>query len=348
MAATSQGLHRIDYLPITGASAKVPFQTALDLIVPGEQPEMQLALLEELADVRGQLRQDSQAVSLYQAALEQWSKLAGADKLIAVRLHRKVLRRSWLMVEFYKQFEATAGTWAASRDYLESSLIWTGAELSELERVRVLTTLADIGRGNRSSAALDSAERYAQTAVELAEQHDAPVELSDALEVLANVYFESGRLPTFLAVSRRRLALSRDPRFGDVAKQINILIDLGRAMIPAGEYAQAITYLNEAESLAARHPALVPPLWMLGSQALCWLRLDKWDEVLHVDQRRQDLEQRYSREQFGGTYCMELAVAAAGLTLQGNFERARVLRDQAYDFMVQAGGTEYWGRAEHY
>jgi len=71
---------------------------------------------------------------------------------------------------------------------------------------------------------------------------------------------------------------------------------------------------------------------------------------LEVDKKRQDLEKCYSREQFGGAYCMELAVAAAGLALQGDFDQARVLREQAYDYMVQGSGgsTENWGRTQYY
>ena len=51
-------------------------------------------------------------------------------------------------------------------------------------------------------------------------------------------------------------------------------------MIPVGEYAQAIAYLIEAERLVAQNPALGPPFWTLVGQALCWLRLDRWDELL--------------------------------------------------------------------
>jgi predicted ATPase len=63
-------------------------QTALDLLETGERIETQLGLLEELADVHDVLMKDTQAISNYQAALELWSSLAGADELIAVRLHR--------------------------------------------------------------------------------------------------------------------------------------------------------------------------------------------------------------------------------------------------------------------
>ena len=220
-------------------------------------------------------------------------------------------------------------TRAASQDYLEYSPILTEAEPPQLERVRVLTALANIDHGTRLPSALDRAERYAQAAVDLAEQLDVPEELVDSLEALADVYFERGQSPAHLAVSRRRLALSRDPRFGNLHKRIGILASLGNALIPVGEYAQAIAYLIEAERLIAQIPALGPPFGMLVLQALCWLRSDRWDELLQVEKKRQDLEKRYSREQFGGEYRMVLAVAAAGLALQGDFDQARALREQA-------------------
>jgi hypothetical protein len=121
-------------------------------------------------------------------------------------------------------------------------------------------------------------------------------------------------------------------------------------MIPAGQYSQAVAYLIEAERLATQYPALGPSIWVLSGQALCWLRLDKWDELLQVDKRRQEFEECDSREQLGGSYCMEVAVAAAGLALQGDFDQAGVLREQAYDYMVQdsGGSTESWGRTQFY
>jgi predicted ATPase len=327
-------------------------QTALDLLEAGEQVETQMALLEELADVYGRVEQHTQAIFLYQTALDRWSSLPDADGMIAVRLHRKILQRVTYMrwnVD-YEQFEAMSEIAAASQDYLESSLILSETEPPQLERVRVLTALANIDHGTRLPSALDAAERYAQAAVELAEQLDAPEELVDALDALADVYFERGQSSAHLTVSRRLLALSRDPRFGNLRIRIDILASLANAMIAVGEYAQAIAYLVEAEHLVAQNPALGPPLWTLVGQALCWLRLDRWDELSKLHKKRQDLEKRYSREQFGGSYCMELAVAAAGLALQGDFDQARVLREQAYDFMVQGDGvsTESWGRTQYY
>jgi DNA-binding SARP family transcriptional activator/tetratricopeptide (TPR) repeat protein len=327
-------------------------QTALDLIATGDWVETQMALLEELADVHVRVEQQTQALFLYQAALDRWSSLPGADAMIAVRLHRKILHRvtgmKWSVA--YEQFEATAETRAASQDYLESYLILSEAEPPQLERVRVLTVLANIDHGTRLPSALDRAERYAQEAVDLAEQLDAPEELAEALQALADVCFERGESSAHLTVSRRLLALSRDPRFGNLRRRIGILNGLADALMSVGEYAQAIAYLVEVERLVSQNPALGPPLWTLVGQALCWLRLDRWDQLSKVDKKRQDLEKRYSREQFGGSYCAELAVAAAGLALQGDFDQARVLREQAYAVMVQqdGGSTESWGRTQYY
>ena len=255
-------------------------------------------------------------------------------------------------VEYFEEYEAMSEIKATSQDYLESSLILTEAEPPQLERVMVLTVLANIDHGTRLPTALEKAERYAQTAVDLAEQLNVPEELTDALETLANIYFESGRLPEQMAVLQRQLALSRDPRFANLRKRINIFNSLCHALIPVGEYAQAIAYAIEAENLIAQNPALAiaKPFWTLDDQALCWLRLDRWDELLQVDKKRQEIEKRYSPEQSSGEYCMELAVAAAGLALQGDFDKARVLREQSYDYMVQSAGgsTENWARSQFY
>ena len=195
-------------------------------------------------------------------------------------------------VEYHEEYEAMSETKAESREYLESYLVSTEAEPPQLERVLVLTVLADIDLGTRLPSTLDASERYAKAAVQLGEQLDVPEELADALEALGGVYFERGRLPEQLAVSRRRLDLSRDPRFKNLRKQISIVTSLSIALIPVGEYAQAISYLNEAERLAAQSPALGQMFWTLSDQALCWLRLDRWDKLLQVDKRRQEIEKR--------------------------------------------------------
>jgi tetratricopeptide (TPR) repeat protein len=237
-----------------------------------------------------------------------------------------------------------------SRVVLEASLSRPESELPQLERVHILTTLAtDAGIGLRLPLDLDSAERYAKAAVALAEQLDAPVELSDALQALTYVYFARGMLPKQLATSRRRLALSHDPRFGDVDRRIAVLEDVCRELMLIGEYSQALRHLQEAESLATHIGAISRQVRTLDLQVKYLFRLDRWDEVLEVHEKCRELEQRHTPEQMG-MICLIIAISAAVLALRGDVDQAKVLRKEAYGIMVRgAGGSpNNWGRTQHY
>ena len=311
-----------------------------------------MGLLEELADVHGVRVTDTQATAYYQAALELWSSLTGADNMIAVRLHRKILETLALRWNVEDEaLEAWSQTLAASRTYLEARLPLAQSEQPQLEWVRVLTALANItDMGFPSPEELDTAEVYAQAAVELAEQLDAPEELSDALDALGMVHFLRGRLLDQLEVSRRRLALSIDPRFGNLRKRINILEGLSDALMAVGKYAQAMDYLLEREKLEIQFGSVARQVWTLGFQALCLFRLDRWDELLKLDEKRRALERRYSGDLIGGRNCLVISLSAAARALQGDLDQARFLREQAYVIMAPgAGGSpEHWGRAQYY
>jgi len=328
-------------------------ETALDLLESDERVEVQLGLLEELADVHGALMKDTQAIFYYQAALEMWSSLAGADKLNTLRLHRKVLETGFNLrwnVEF-EALEALSAIVAASRAYLEASLPLARSEQPQLEWVRVFIALANFSKtGIRSPSVLDTTEGYARAAVDLAEQLDAPEEPSDALETLGNIYHVRGLLQEQLELRRRQLVLSQDPRFGDLRRRSNILASLSDALMDVGEYAQVMPYLLEAESLAIQIGAVAGQIWTLALQSLCLFRLDRWEELFKLDEKRQELDQRYSRDQLGGGNCLAISVSAAARALQGDLDQARVMRERSYSSMVYgAGGSpENWGRSQHY
>ena len=323
---------------------------ALELLESGERVETQLGLLEELAGIHGLLTKKAQAISYYQAALDLWSTLAGADKMIAVRLHRKILET--LIIRWEEVLEAWSQTLAASRTYLEARVPLAQSEQPQLEWVRVLTALArTTDMGFMSPEELDTAEGYAQAAVELAEQLDAPEELSDALAALASVYFVRGRLPEQLEVSRRTLALSRDPRFSNQRKRSGILGGLSDALMAVGEYAQAMHYLLEREELAIQIRDAATQVWAMGLQALCLLRLDRWEELFKLEEKLRDLERRYPGDQIvSGGNCVVLSFSAAAHALQGELDRAGVLREQAYAIMASGpeGTPENWGRTHYY
>jgi DNA-binding SARP family transcriptional activator/tetratricopeptide (TPR) repeat protein len=328
-------------------------QTALDLLETAEQAETRLELLEELADAHSVFTTDTQAISYYQAALEMWSSLTGADNMIAVRLHRKILEFAFQLYGnvVFEVTDPLSHTLASSRAYLEARLPLAQSEQPQLEWVRVLATLAnESDTGDRAPSALDKAEGHAQAAVDLAGQLDAPVEMSDALEALARIYFVRGLLPEQLEVSRRQLALSQDPRFSDLRKRSYILENLSDALIAVGEYDQALSFLLELENLTSQIGAFVDHIWALGLQALCLFRFDRWEEIFRLDEKRRELEGRHSSVQLGGGYCVILSLSAAARALQGDLDQARVQREQAYEFMLGGaeGPPENWARTEYY
>ena len=326
-------------------------QTALDLLEDGEQAENQLVLLEKLADLYALLLRRVQAISLYQAALEQWADLSATDEIRKIRLHRKILQSGIAMKgAHYRELDVLSPDLDRARSVLDASLSLPERDLPKLERVHVLTTLADDAAvALRLPLDLDAAQRYALAAMDLAEQLDAPVELSGALEALTHVYYARGMLPEQLATSRRRLKICRDPRFGDVGKRIATLAGTCRTLILAGEYAQAIDHLQEAESLAAQIGAFGWYLNVLMIQAQCLYRLDRWDEVLVVHETCRELEKRLASDQMR-SICMVIALGAAVLALRGDVAQAKSLREEAYRIMVSGSGEspESWGRTQHY
>jgi tetratricopeptide (TPR) repeat protein len=281
-------------------------RTALDLIEPGEPSETHLILLEELADVHHLLRQGARAIALYQEALDVWRTLRGADTLrvTAVRLHRKIVQMvadvRWSVDLEY--FQAASQIRLASRASLETALPLMQGEPPHAETVRLLTALSvDAWRTQFPAEDWDAAQRFAQAAVDMAEQLDSPVDLSRALGALASVYDGRGLLRQHLQVALQRLAICEQTGFGDVREGIDALRGVGIALLYVGEYAQAIPYLQEAESHAGRIQALEQLSYALGLQGQCWFWLDAWDEALAIEDKWRDLERRYSRERIGPT-----------------------------------------------
>jgi tetratricopeptide (TPR) repeat protein len=270
--------------------------------------------------------------------------------LLEARLHRKILQTIWEMKyrSDFATWEALAQTHAALRSRLEALLQRLAGEAPQPEQVRLLVILSHDAAELTQPPDWTTAERYAQAAVSIAEQLDEPGELSAALDALDVVYLGRGLLRERVAVTLRRLALSSDRRLTDLRERGAILAKAGSALRDVGEYAQALVHLQEAEQLAQQLQATSMQVDALTAQSLCWLRLDRWDEVLKIDAERHDLEQRYSGEQMGAT-CAIGALAATAHALRGERAAATAKREQAYDFMVgTAGPTERWTRGQHY
>ncbi len=277
--------------------------TAFELIKPGEQSEIHLILLEELADIYRLLRDGNRAIEHYQQALDLLPGLKDTDPLIAVRLHRKIVQvvteLKWSVgLESLQQANKSR---LASRAYLEESLELLESEPPQLETVRVLVALSTDAWRIQEPPDWEAAQRFAQAAVDMAAQLDCPVDLSRALGALATVLDGRSLLREHLQVTHRRLALCREPQFDDDSETLDALRNMGAALTYVGEYEEALTYLQEAEELAVQTHIVEQQANVIGIQAQCWFRLDRWDEVLATEERWRDLEQRYSRERVGET-----------------------------------------------
>jgi tetratricopeptide (TPR) repeat protein len=319
---------------------------ALDLIDAGEQEETRLALLEELADVHRWLGENIEAIPIYQEAIDGWHISADADKMVTVRLHRKVIDAVVNMAWFAdrQRFEATS---QVSR---ESGLKLAEGEPPHVEIVHFLSTLSREAWLVPVPADWDAAERYARAAVDMAKDLDDPPNLSAALGALASVYGGRGRFHERVQVALRRLELSSDPRFGDVYERTNTLLETGKALVHIGEYTQAMDYLVEAESLASQIQAVKQQVHALRYQAQCWYRLDRWGEVLETEEKRRGLEERYANFlERSGPVCFHIALSAGVHALHGDTEEALALRDESQTIMTATDGPpEKWGRNNRY
>jgi hypothetical protein len=109
-----------------------------------------------------------------------------------------------------------------------------------------------------------------------------------------------------------------------------------------------VPYLLEAESLSDHVRAVEARVLALGLQSQCWFRLDRWDDMFQISDKRAGLEKQYPRERVGAT-CFEIGLAATAHALRGEWEQARLSREQAYAIMSAiSGAPENWLRNQHY
>jgi len=330
--------------------AKQHLRAALDFTEGGEQPALRRELLEQLADIHSFIHEGAQAIPLYQEAIQLWRAVAealvGNEKMTVVRLHRKIVDASVRMNRWadIQQFEAV------TRASAEAGLELTQGEPPHPETVRLLTTLSREAWVNHAPQDWDAAEHYARRAVGMAEQLDAPVELSNALAALTNIYGAHGLFRERVQVQLRRLALSEDPRFADMHERINILSAVGSVLDDVGEYARAMPHLLEAERLAAQIQDLDQQLSALRVQSHCLYQMDQWDQVIQIEQKGRALEKRYPNFfRLVWASCFQVSLNASVHARRGDFERAAALREESQAIMLEADGTqERWGRDNYY
>ncbi len=318
--------------------------------VGSSQPALRLAMAtEQLGDVRRLLGAGTQAIPLYQEAHKWLQRAEGANKMVGARLHCKIIQTvqslHWRIDS--AQFEKLVEVASTSSVYLEAILKKSESELPNLELVRVLTTLSTFAGYIRVPVDWDLAEKYARTAVEMAEKLDSPVQLSTALSTLSDVYYFHGFWREVLRINQRRLTLSRDPGFNDVKGRVLALLDVGSGLMDLGEYTQAIPYILEAESLASqiRSVYLEKAALDFRTRSLFWL--DRWEEVLSLQEKSRDMQLRYPAEQIGPS-CNVISVFASIHALRGESYLALTQREEALAIMTTTSGpSEHWMPANH-
>jgi hypothetical protein len=144
------------------------------------------------------------------------------------------------------------------------------------------------------------------------------------------------------------LELSRDPHFGDLRERLSILVEVGAALADVGEYAQAIPYLQEAEGLADGMRAATQHSLAIRLQMQCWFGMDRWDEMLKLEEGSRLLAQKHGAQQVGSP-CFEMALSASIRAWRGEIGLAKSLREQSYGIMTSDGSPpDRWDRQRHY
>jgi tetratricopeptide (TPR) repeat protein len=146
-----------------------------------------------------------------------------------------------------------------------------------------------------------SAQQFAELAVEMADKLKNPQLLSSALGALATSLDGQSLLSDHLSVAKRRVEISKQDQEFKSRERIDALRGMGAAHMYVGEYAEALPYLEEAESLATNIRAVDQIANATGIMAQCYFRMDRWDDVLKVEEQWRDLDLRYTRERVGET-----------------------------------------------
>jgi tetratricopeptide (TPR) repeat protein len=280
-------------------------QSARELL-EGDPPSItQVQILEEEADAHRLVGEGTQAVAIYLKALAGWKSLAGEfrDKIDALRIHRKTVEAitdlRWSVS--VDQFDAALESVLAALGTLEAGLRIMDGEPPHAEIVRLLAALSMASWRIVVPPNWEFALRYAQEAVQMAEQlgdHDA---LSTALGALSVAPFGQGDLRSYTTVALRRVQVNRANPQGEIRELVDSLRGAGSALMYVGEYKQALRYLDEAQSLAVRIQAVDEHFNALALKVQCWFRLDRWDDVLTAEHEWRNLESRYGRARTGPT-----------------------------------------------
>jgi DNA-binding SARP family transcriptional activator/tetratricopeptide (TPR) repeat protein len=319
--------------------------SALGLIRPGEQLELRLELLEKLADLHVKVGDRAQAIPIYQETLGLLRGQPEVETVTLIRLHRKI-GATVVHMPWYSDRQEFGNI---GLSHLQIGLALVDDPEPHREIVLLLVTLANASRSLESIEDLDTAERYAKSAVEMAEQLGSPAELIAAREILAIVYGARDLFRERVELLNRSLALGRDPEFTNKRTLAEILLQTSFALAAVGEYAKAMPYLAEAEQLSKQVQATVQQLRILRLQAFCFGRLDRWDEMLAIEARLRALGLDHATFAERPPTCFIIALSASIHAIRGDAAEASRLKQEAIDIMIaNSGPPEGWARDSNY
>jgi class 3 adenylate cyclase/tetratricopeptide (TPR) repeat protein len=283
--------------------AEKNLRVALNLHNSIKDSDLNVLIMEELADVCRIMRNFMEAINLYQDALEKLEALSITDQIIRQRLNRKIVEiaaeAKWSVdANIYRQVSNISNKSLLS---LKDSLSVLEAESPHPETVQMLVVLSTDAWRVQTPSDWKCAQQYAEIAVEMADKLDDKELLSMALGALATALDGHSMLREHLNIAKRRVGLSENGFHLSEHEKIDAQRGAGLALMYVGEYAKALPYLDEAETLATNVRAPDQIANALGIKAQCLFRLDRWDEMLEVEKRWRDLDLRYTRERVGET-----------------------------------------------
>jgi hypothetical protein len=246
------------------------------------------------------------------------------------------------------QFRALRQEAEKPRAALLASLDLARADPPSPEAVRLLRALAMDSLYVRDPRDWSLAEKYARDAVAMAEQVDSPADLSAALSILSDVLGTRGSWRECAQITLRRITLNGAARLGDVEEQATALIDASWALEKVGEYAEAARCALEGGTLAEQAKMVDLEKSALDQRVHSLLGLDRWDDVMALDAKLRDMQQRYPRERIGPS-CYAIAAIARIHALRGEMDLARAQRKEADAIMTSIMGPhEDWLQFQHY
>jgi class 3 adenylate cyclase/tetratricopeptide (TPR) repeat protein len=318
-------------------------KNASDMLEPDRSPELCLQLFEKLGDTHRHLGEGPEAIPAFQKAL---ALVEGADRWTSVRLHRKI---GDTVTRIHKQANMLPFDDAAQASFQVAKAL-TEDQAPHQETVRLLLALV-FRNINKTSEWPDwqAASKNAHAAVKMAEQLGDPVLHSASLGHLTPVLFNEGQYTEQLEIAMRRLELSQQAGFNDLRERLLIKLELGIALKNVGKFEESLAPLREAAQEFKQISDVNLEASSLGILTESLFRLDRWEEVLEIEERLIELNRVYGTDR-AGPLCYFLGFSATVNALRGSMEVARELRAEAYDIMLEAGGVpeEQWMRNQHY